>query len=291
MKVCLYYFTGTGNTGLVASCLQKEFGDGCEIYQIRYPFQSFPDPNDFDLIGIGYPIHAFNAPEVVNQFFRGFPAAKKPLSYFIFKTSGEPLRFNASSSRLLISRLRKKGYRCVQEFHYVMPYNIMFRHSDPMAKKMWVYAQRMVKHNVKKILSGIVEPPHFRPLQGWYGVLFRIEWPFAKTNGRFFRVDYAKCIHCGKCVSSCSLNNVAMKDGKILFGSNCALCMNCSFYCPRKAITPGLFRHRWLLNGSYHLPQLERDETIVTPSLSHEKHFNKAYDKYFASIDEATKFD
>jgi MinD superfamily P-loop ATPase containing an inserted ferredoxin domain len=172
-----------------------------------------------------------------------------------------------------------------------MPYNIMFRHSDPMAKKMWVYAEKMVKHNVKKILSGIEEPPHFGLFQGWYAVPLRIEWSFAITNGRYFRVDYAKCVHCGKCVSSCPLSNVEIKEGKILFGSRCALCMNCSFSCPRKAIIPGLFRHQWLLNGSYNLSQLEKDETIVLPVSSHEKHFNKAYDKYFALIDQATQSD
>jgi hypothetical protein len=37
---------------------------------------------------------------------------------------------------------------------------------------------------------GVVETPHFRPLQGWYIVPFRIEWPFApKPMAVIFKVD------------------------------------------------------------------------------------------------------
>jgi ferredoxin/flavodoxin len=285
MKICLYYFTGTGNTEKVAFCLQKQFGADCSLYKIEWPFAGIPDPNGFDMIGIGYPIHAFNTPKVVLDFFKKFPQATQKTPYFIFKNSGEPLHLNDSSSRKLIHRLKHKGYECVQEFHYIMPYNMVFRHSDPMAKKMWVYAQKMAEYNAKKILDGVVEKPHFRPLQGWYIIPFRIEWPFTHTNGRHFKVDYSKCIHCGRCERSCPMKNVTIVDNKIKFGNRCVLCMNCSFSCPKKAITPGMFKHGWVINGSYNLEKLEKDDSIVVPVKASEPHFNKSYDQYFAECD------
>lgn len=285
MKVALYYFSGTGNTERVALLLKEAFGPETEVYRLRYPFNDYPNPNDFALIGFGYPIHAFNAPEVMNRFAKGFPIAKKKMPYFIFKTSGEPLHLNDCSSRKMIHNLRKKGYSCVQEFHYITPYNMVFRHSNPMAKKMWDYAKRMVSFNVKKVLSGAVETPHFRPLQGWYIVPFRIEWPFAKTNGRYFKVDYSKCVHCKKCVNGCPMGNITIKDGKLVFANRCSLCMYCSFSCPRKAIVPGMFKHKWFINGAYDFDGLDKDENVIIPAKSHEKHFNHSYDKYFAMCD------
>ncbi|MCI1245086.1 MAG: EFR1 family ferrodoxin [Bacilli bacterium] len=289
MKVCLYFFSGTGNTEKIALCLKRAFGEDTVVYKMVYPFAAYPNPNDFDLIGVGYPIHAFNAPKVVNDFYKRFPKADKPKEYFIFKTSGEPLRFNDFSSRELIRSLKKKGYACIQEFHYIMPYNMVFRHSDSMAKKMWIYAQKMVDLNVRKILSGKVRTLRFRPFQGWYTVPFRVEWPFASANGRFFKVEEGKCVHCLRCVRSCPLKNIELKDGKITFGNRCALCMDCSFSCPQKAIVPGVFAGKWLINGQYRLEQLEKDGAIPIPSKSHEAHFNKAYDRYFAECDEALR--
>jgi ferredoxin/flavodoxin len=285
MKLCLYYFSGTLNTEHVAKALQKEWGEEATLFRIGWPFAGIPDPNDYDLIGIGYPIHAFNTPKIVLDFFRQFPKARTPKNYFIFKTSGEPLHFNDSSSRKLIHRLKKKGYTCIQEFHYIMPYNMVFRHSDGMAKKMWVYAEKMSAYNLAKVKQGIVETPHFRPLQGWYIVPFRIEWPFTKTNGRHFHVDYAKCIHCGTCVRACPMANVTMEGDKIHFAGRCTLCMACSFSCPKNAIKPGMFHGAWIINGSYHLEQLEKDPKVLMPTSSHEPHFNKAYDRYFAECD------
>lgn len=285
MKVCLYYFTGTGNTERVALSLKERFGQDCDLYRLRWPFANYPNPNDYDLIGIGYPIHAFNTPKVVLDFFKSFPKAQKTKKYFIFKNSGEPLHFNDSSSRKLIHGLKRKGYSCIQEFHYIMPYNMVFRHSDGMAKKMWIYAQKMAQYNADKILSGIEEPPHFRPLQGWYIVPFRIEWPFTKTNGRFFKVDYGKCVHCGRCAFACPLKNITITNGKIKFGNRCALCMDCSFGCPTKAIKAGMFRYKWLINGSYNVERLALNPNVQVPDKSREKHFNKSYDEYFSMCD------
>jgi ferredoxin len=259
-------------------------GMDVEVYRLHWPFKSYPDPREYDLIGIGYPIHAFNTPKVVLDFFKKFPEENRK-RFFIFKTSGEPLSMNDSSSRKLIHLLKRKGYECIHEFHYIMPYNMVFRHSDGMAKKMWFYAQKMADLNCYKIRHNLTKSPQFRPLQGWYIVPFRIEWPFTKTNGRHFKVNYDLCVHCHKCMNVCPMDNITEEGKKLVFGNRCVLCMACSFHCPKRAITPGMFRHKWLINGSYHLEALEKDEKVVMPKKSHEKKFNRSYDQYFAMCD------
>jgi|LAHS01.1.fsa_nt_gb ferredoxin len=281
MSYCLYYFTGTLNTERIAQSFQKELGKDGLLYRVGYPNQDFPDPRNFDLIGIGYPIHAFNTPWAFLQFLKQFPRAQGK-RYFIFKVSGEPIHMNDASSAAILSLLGKKGYRCIQEFHYLMPYNIVFRHSDGMAKKMWLTSERMVSHNAERLKNGIEDKLKRHPFIYLLSLPYRIEWPFAKTNGRHFKVDLRKCSKCLRCIRSCPMQNITYEEGKFHFGNRCTLCLNCSFYCPRNAITPGLFRHGWKLNGSYHLESLANDPSVKMPNEFHEKLYNRAYRKYYA---------
>jgi ferredoxin/flavodoxin len=284
MNYCLYYFSGTLNTERVAQSFMKELGKDGVSYRCQYPFKDFPDPRNFDLIGIGYPIHAFNTPKAFLDFLKQFPSGENK-RYFIFKVSGEPIHMNDASSVSIRHILGKKGYHCIQEFHYLMPYNIVFRHSKEMAKKMWVYSQAMVAYNANKLANGIEEKQKHHPFIYALSLPYRIEWPFAKTNGRHFKVDYGKCSKCLRCVRSCPMQNISYENGKFHFANRCTLCLNCSFYCPRGAITPGMFRHGWKLNGSYHLDVLEKDPSIVVSKENHERLYNRAYTKYFAKCD------
>lgn len=71
MKVILYVFSGTGNTLAVAN-LYKRFLEqnnnmiyetdksvSVDVYRISAKSGRVPSPENYDLVGIGYPIHAF----------------------------------------------------------------------------------------------------------------------------------------------------------------------------------------------------------------------------------------
>ena len=143
MKVILYVFSGTGNTLKVASLFKKYMNADVTVYRISEKSGKAPSPEEFDLVGIGYPIHAFNAPEPVLKFAKSLPEVSYRRA-FIFKTSGEGLHLNDCSSQKCIKILTKKGYDVTLERHVVMPYNMIYRHSDAMAKQMWIYAKAYV---------------------------------------------------------------------------------------------------------------------------------------------------
>ena len=90
MKKCiLYCFSGTGNTNRVCKMLLSELssyeyeGEIFDITYDAYKRKAFPDPNDYDLIGVAYPGHAFNAPQLFNRFVKLFPKAKRGQRAFI----------------------------------------------------------------------------------------------------------------------------------------------------------------------------------------------------------------
>ena len=69
-KCIIYVFSGTGNTLSVAREYRTALSMDTDISEINETAESFPHPDDYDLVGIGYPVHAFNAPQTVRRFCR-----------------------------------------------------------------------------------------------------------------------------------------------------------------------------------------------------------------------------
>ena len=280
MKVLICYFSGTGNTRKVVNkyveVLSLE-GVTCDTYKIETNKFDY-DVTDYEMIGIAYPVHAFNAPSIILDFAKSLPYFEGK-RVFIVNTSGEPLKLNNISSIKLIKILKGKGYNVTNEYHYCMPYNIIFRHTDNMAYKMWKTAQEVIPIDCKELLSGkysLLDDVFMGSFIAW---LFRIEHWGGRFNGKRYKVT-KNCIHCGKCVNICPTHNITIKDGEFHFGNNCLMCMRCSFLCPKNAIKIGLFE-KWKVNGAYNFnnPNIYEDEV-------HKNYCKKSYERYFAMCDE-----
>lgn len=294
MKAVLYVFSGTGNTRLIADLYKKYLTDyetvifDIEIQKGSTSFVPPPNPSEFDLIGFGYPIHGFNAPEITVNFCRALPDTDKTKrkKAFIFKSSGEGHSLNDYSSGLMIKILEKKGFDILCERHYVMPYNMIFRHSPEMVKSEYIYADALVRLNCRDLQNGFRENVHFNPLKAWFVPLLRIEWIYARLQGPFMKVDMHKCIKCMKCLNNCPLNNISFADEKFKFGTNCSLCVRCSFNCPVCAISIGLL-NGWRINGSYRIKQTSADKSLRFPFFGENLKglYRLLYYKYFRRAD------
>lgn len=285
MRVLLYVFSGTGNTLKVASLYKQYLNAEVTVYRIAKGSPPPPTTDDYDLIGFGYPIHAFSAPEPILKFAKELPAVKnKPA--FVFKTSGEGLHLNDGSSQKLIKILQKKGFDVLFERHFVMPYNMIYRHSDEMAKQMYIYAKAMTALSCKEIEAGVRKKVKKNVFKRAFSATFRvIEQPFAHIHGPLFKVNKKKCVECERCIKICPQGNVKVKDGKISFGKSCVLCMGCSFNCPTDAIKVGLFKF-WKVNGSYRLDELVKDDSLYFPVVPDKaKGIYRLYKKYYRECD------
>lgn len=279
-RILLLYFSGTDNTLLCAKKLQKYFlekGNRCDIYRFSYPLKELPKPQDYDLLGVGYPIHAFNTPlSFLNFLKHDLPNAQKP--YFIFKVSGEPFHFNDASSSRLIRILKKKGYRCLGEKHFLMPYNIIFRYPDSLAKGMLLYLDSLSCLYVQELSQNETREPRFSFFSHFVSFIFRIEWLAPIANSKFVKVDTKKCRHCGLCLASCP-NNALYYDekGRIRINNRCSICMRCADFCPVDAFCFGFLNH-WKVVGKYNYARLLSDPSI-SPSFGVEE--RKGYFRHF----------
>lgn len=280
MKFKMFVFSGSGNTLKIAEKYKEIFeneGNNVELTRLTLPIEKYNVENA-DFVGIFYPIHGFNAPSIILDFAKSLPLQKKQ-KFFIVKTSGEPLIFNNASSLKLISILKKKGYSLTNEYSYVMPYNMIFRHDDGFASKMFRTAKELVEVDAREILSF---KPHFLkkcPLGRPLSFVVRIEHPAMRANGKLFKVSEDKCVQCMQCVTNCPTKNISFRDGKFDFSNKCLMCTSCSFNCPKDAISIGIL-NGWRVNGQYSFNQKE-----TMQENSHKRFCKKSYYRYFKNAE------
>lgn len=277
-NIIIYYFSGTGNTKKITELFAEAFGArGAKVTLRDIVSCEALSVEGYDGVGIAYPVHGFNTPEIVTDFAKKLPCGDGK-ALFAIKTSGEPLRLNDASS-LELSRIAiSKGYRFTGERHYVMPYNMVFRHSDAMAAKMLATAKERIPEDARAILNGSLPPLDYPLRARIMTVLCKIERPGMRLNGRLYRVDKDKCIGCMKCVRGCPVGNIKFEDGKFRFGGNCIGCARCAFGCPANAITTGLL-NPIKVNGAYNF-NADPDEAAIGA------YCRKSYEKYFADKSE-----
>ncbi len=253
----------------------EKMGIKCVLHSVC-ELKGIPHPAEFELVGFAYPVHGFNAPYVMYRFVRKLPE-ETGKNYFIVKTSGEPVAMNNASAIHLCDKLHAHGFGALtNEYHYVMPYNMIFRHTDLQAQKMWNTAKALVPMDVAEITFGkhnIPERPPFGRLVSW---ALRIEHPAMKLNGRCFKVT-DKCVKCMQCVNNCPVKNIRYdtEKGKFVFGGDCIMCTRCSFNCPKNAIKIGVL-NGWKVNGRYNFANPDTSQTCKKPN-----YCKKSYKRYF----------
>lgn len=262
-KAVIYIFTGTGNTRCAAEFIAQALGGydiEATVWEARIPFSNAPDPNGFDAAVFGYPVHAFNTPRFFLRFVKTLPRAGNIPAYII-KTSGEPFRMNNASSRPLVRILRQKGFVPMMEQHLLMPYNIVFRYNDALAKQMYLHTKDMAAVVADRIAAGTARKIFFNPFAVLISYLFRLQWFGAFLNGPLIHVNKALCTGCGLCAKMCPAQNAQMRGGYPRFGCRCAMCMGCAFRCPQDAVRPGLL-NPLRVNGPYPFEKLAEDDSV-----------------------------
>lgn len=276
MKAIICYFSGTGNTKKIVDYYKSTLiNSGVEVSLVNMEEPAELDFSDVNFVGFAYPIHAFNAPSIVLKFAKAIKKQNNKVNYFILKTSGEPLKLNNVSSCKLKSLLKKRNFYLTNEYHYIMPYNMIFRHTNAMAYKMWETAKQVIPIDCNQIINNVPAKLSYVPLGRFIAWVFRIEHWGGRFNGKRYKVN-SDCIKCNACVLKCPTKNITIdENGNFHFGKNCLMCMRCSFFCSKNAIKIGLF-NGWKVNGPYNFLKPENEETD-----NHKKFCKKSYEKYF----------
>lgn len=285
MKIALLYFTGTYNTLYLTTLLKNMLQNRNNLVDVfvlndKLNFKY----NSYDYIGIGYPIHAFNAPKIVEKVLKKLQIKKK--KYFIYKNSGEPFKLNDASSYKIYKIMKKNNNILLGEYHYLMPYNILFPIKKEFINLEMQYNLKYLNYMVDHLKE--TKKYHVNLWSRFISFVFKIQRLGCKINSKFYKVDKEKCVRCRLCQKNCPTNNIVYdkEKRKIVFKNNCLMCMRCSFNCKSKAISIGLL-NKQKVTRYYNLTKIMNTHYDYDFSLEKNK-FYKKFKKYFAYIDKLT---
>ena len=272
MRILLIYFTGTGNTLRVVNTIKDNLKE--HEVDVADVTKEFKDINGYDSLIISYPIFAFNAPKPIVDYVKKLSNLDKIIPCLIMKQSGEYLFWNNASSLKIISILKRKNIKVTNEYHYLMPYSFIFRHSDYMAYKMDQTMTKLVPLDLVDFLNH--KEHHLKRffLDRLFAFILRIQWWGGRLNGKYYKVDTSKCIKCMKCVKECPTQNIEYKDDKFVFSNKCLMCERCVMYCQAHAIKAGLF-DSWRVDIPYTFKEAPYQKEVKP------NYCKKAYERYF----------
>lgn len=240
-NLLLFYFSGTGNTKLVANHIQNEFqemGWQVTIVNIEDIAQEadIPDTDQFDLIGIGSQVIGYTIPRKVSQFIKMLPDSLKRTRVFIFRTCGGVAETNYTASHRLIHMLRKKNYDVFHERLFSIGSNWIMKFDDDIMRQLYEATKRKIKIMCHEVVEGkerfYQTRMGFRLKKKMVSGLANFIFPYLGKNMKIER----SCTKCGICIKNCPAKNIYLADGQIKFKSDCSACMRCIYGCPKKAI-------------------------------------------------------
>ena len=249
MKILLLYFTGTYNTLYLTTLIKNHLlNNGNDVDSFDIASIKKVKFNDYDLIGIGYPIYCFNAPKIIEETFKKAKISNK--KYFIYKNGRNYNKLNNASSNKLVNILNKKSNEFMGEYTYLMPSNIMYKSKDGFIKHLINYNLKHIKYMCKNLENK--KTYKISLIEKVISFLGRFQRVICKTNIKSYKVIKNKCIRCRKCFNLCPTNNIVYNKQKrnYEFKNNCTMCMRCSYVCPTNAIKIGLIES-FKISGTY----------------------------------------
>lgn len=152
----IFYFTGTGNSGYIASKIAKENNDTIisisklinEEKELEFTLK------DGEVIGIIYPIYAYAPPKMVREFIKNVKFNNYGNNYiFSVATCGDDA---GNAMELIKKELNNKGMTLNSGFSIIMPNNYIIL-GDLDSKEVEKRKLQNTKNEIKKIKIVIKE--------------------------------------------------------------------------------------------------------------------------------------
>lgn len=247
----LFYFSGSGNTELLARTLKQrlaELGAAPELLSISRT-AVLPERAPERLVLL-FPVYAFDAPVIVRRFLKRLPACPpgSGAKAFVIAAPGDPHWLNGSATFGVTRLLGKKGYGVVRREMIVMPSNFLIEYPDVLSRSLVRAALEKITATAGAILREEPAGLKARPAAHLVRVLSKIEHLGDNLFGKDLKAG-ASCNGCGRCVGTCPVGNISIRRGRIVFGWRCILCLKCVYRCPNGAVRPRLWSFVPLKNG------------------------------------------
>ena len=240
----VYYFSGTGNSRLVAEGLSELLAEHCgRITDIN--------PCDEEVkgesIGFVFPVYSWGVAPIMTQFVDRLPLSfweevkRRQMSVWCVMTCGDEV---ALAPEMFAKTLSRHAVSLQSVWSVIMPNNyVLLPGFDVDPKDVERRKLEAAPGRIREIARGISQ--HMRCVDvvrgGSAWLKTKLVYPLFCKWGIFPKKWHstAACVGCSICAKSCPLKNVEMRDGTPRWGDNCCSCLACYHSCPRHAVAYG----------------------------------------------------
>lgn len=234
-RLDLYWFSGTGNTLLVAQAMAEVFAE--EGWEVCLHAMADTDPTSVQprgWVGLAFPVACQTTYPLVWRFCQRLaPGQGTPI--FMVDTM-------AGYSGAVVGPLRgvvlKRGYRPLGAREIIMPSNVyplrLPAERNRRLRERGIAKARAYAHD---LLAGRTHWGHIHILPDLFRAMMgsRTMWRWVAWTDRLLQVDRERCTRCGLCAALCPVDNIRLAPWPEYQG-HCEQCMRCLSYCPEAAL-------------------------------------------------------
>ncbi len=241
----ILYFSGTGNSRLVANELAELLSD--EAFDVA-TLQTLRSLSPDEALGIVFPVYAWGVPTIVERFISTLPSllSAKPTYVWSVMTCGDDMGYT--------DRRLKRAFRLAELPEPQAIYSVQMPNtyvclpgfdvdSADVAKRKCEASHEALRRVVETVAKRRSELCVVRGGMAWLKTyVLRPLFNRALISDKPFRVDAEKCTGCSLCAKQCPVADIVMRDGKPTWTAHrCTSCLRCYHHCPQRAIDWG----RW----------------------------------------------
>jgi ferredoxin len=238
----IFYFTGTGNSLMIAKRLAEGLNDTlvsitAATKENQYTFVLKENEN----IGIVVPVYFYTIPTIVSAFLSKLNInGNKPGSVFlVLNCGGSP----GYSDRSVEKALRTHSISLEYRFVITMPDNYILLYETQNKEKQTEIIDRAEKeiHTIIDTIANGKEndnPMRRGPLPALLSCIAPIFYTQGRKTKGFYVTD--RCTHCGLCEKNCPSKAIRIVEGSPTWVTDqCVFCLGCLHRCPGEAIQYG----------------------------------------------------
>lgn len=261
MRIPIYYFSGTGNSLMIAKNIAAEL-QGAEVLSIAELIGKREIDVKEKCIGIIFPLYYQVVPVIVQEFIKRLQFHE---DCYVFSVVTCGYRVGISMN-LISELLMGQGVQLAAGFHIKMPYNFIINGiglkppTEQRQKHIFDKAKKQITHICKIICNreqvGIIQKPFVKHIHPYSRFNEEALANALRHSAKNFSVG-ATCNSCGLCRRICPVQNIMLIDGKPQWNDKCEQCLACINWCPQKAIEFGNVTQKI---NRYHNPNISAKE-------------------------------
>jgi len=241
----IYYFTGTGNSLVVARALAARIG--ASLVPVTSTLAESRVETDAEVVGFVFPIYDFRAPRLMDELVVKISALE---SKYLFAVCTYGLAAGRSMARFA-QMVESHGGRLSGGFGIAMPHNgvgceYVGRSKRAHMLEAWTSKAETIADYIVGRREGTMESSRVLPaiLRPWLvrmiPVVARLAFGLIVRGAESLALTASEdCSGCGICGELCPVGNIEMHSGRPQWGDRCIGCFACLHWCPERAISLG----------------------------------------------------